>query len=496
MSGPKEPCLHERWAHLRFSVIGQLLAAPPPRGELRAELKRLCARTWQHPITGEPVRFALSTIERWLLQARRERRDPVAVLRRKVRADAGTQQLSLAIREALRAQYAHHPSWSVQLHYDNLHALAVADATLAPVPSYSSIRRFFVSQGWRKRRRLSSRDTLGAERARARLESREVRSYEAEYVGGLYHWDCHFGSRPVLTVRGQWATPVLFGVIDDRSRLACHLQWYLSENAENLAHGLSQAFQKRGLPRAGMSDNGAANLAAEVTEGLARLGILHETTLAYSPYQNGKIEKLWGQLEGRLMAMLESVADLTLATLNEATQAWCEYEYHRTVHSQTGQTPLARFLAGPEVLRPAPDSAALRASFTRTERRTQRVSDGTVVISAQRFEVPNRYRHLRELAVRYASWDLSQVHLLDERCGQLLCRLYPQDKQRNAQGLRAPLEPLATPTPPSSAPAAPQKAAAMPALLEQLMHERAATGLPPAYLPKDELPPSNTGDDT
>lgn len=271
------------------------------------------------------------------------------------------------------------------------------DSALAPVPSYSSIRRFFQSQGWRKRRRLTTRDTLGAQRAEVRLASREVRSYEAEYCGGLYHWDCHFGSRRVLTVRGQWATPVLFGVIDDRSRLVCHLQWYLAENAENVAHGLSQAFQKRGLPRASMSDNGAANLAAEVTEGLARLGILHETTLAYSPYQNGKIEALWGQLEGRLMAMLESVADLTLATLNEATQAWCEYEYNRTAHSETGEAPLARFLAGPEVLRPAPDSSALRATFTRTERRTQRLSDGTVVIGAQRFEVPNRYRHLREL---------------------------------------------------------------------------------------------------
>jgi putative transposase len=42
---------------------------------------------------------------------------------------------------------------------------------------------------------------------------------------------------------------VLFGVLDDRSRLACHLQWYLSESAENIAHGLSQAFLKRGLPR-------------------------------------------------------------------------------------------------------------------------------------------------------------------------------------------------------------------------------------------------------
>jgi putative transposase len=211
---------------------------------------------------------------------------------------------------------------------------------------------------------------------------------------------------------------------------------------------------------------------------------------------NGKQESFWGQVEGRLMAMLEGVTDLTLQYLNEATQAWVEYEYNRAVHSETGETPLARYLAGPEVLRPSPDSAALRAAFTRSERRTQRVSDGTVMLGAQRFEVPNRYRHLRELIVRYASWDLSMVHLVDDRSGQLLCRLYPQDKTRNATGIRAPLEPLASSTSPqvptSAAPAQPGQSAP---LLEKLMRERAATGLPPAYLPKDELPPSDEGDD-
>ena len=118
-----------------------------------------------------------SVHERWLLRSRRERRDPLGVLRRKVRVDAGTQQVGLAIREALRAQYAAHSSWSVALHYDNLRALATDRVELGPVPSYSSIRRFFHSQGWRKRRRLTSRDTAGAERAEARLASREVRSY-------------------------------------------------------------------------------------------------------------------------------------------------------------------------------------------------------------------------------------------------------------------------------------------------------------------------------
>lgn len=499
MSRAKEGSTSERWAHLRFSVIGQLLAAPPPRGALREELERLAARSWRHPITGESVRFARSTIERWMHRARKERRDPVAVLRRKVRADAGTQQVCLAIRETLRAQYAAHPSWSVKLHFENLRAAAEGNEALAPVPSYSSIRRLFEKQGWRKRRRLTTRDTAGAARAEARLAAREVRSYEAEYVGGLLHWDAHVGSRAVLTTRGQWVTPVLIGILDDRSRLACHLQWYLIENAPNVAHALSQAFQKRGLPRAGMSDNGAANLCAEVTEGLARLGILHETTLPYSPYQNGKQESFWGQVEGRLMAMLENLADLTLELLNEATQAWVEYEYNRAIHSELGESPLARFLAGPEVLRPSPDSAALRAAFTRSERRTQRLSDGTVMVGAQRLEVPNRYRHLRELVVRYAIWDLSRVHLVDERSGELLCRLYPQDKTRNANAVRAPLEPLAASTPssmpPPSTPAPPPQPRQMAPLLAKLMRERAATGLPPAYLPKDELPPPDEGHD-
>ena len=101
---------------------------------------------------------------------------------------------------------------------------------------------------------------------------------------------------------------MLLGVIDDRSRLVCHLQWYLDETAESLVHGLSQAFMKRGLPRALMTDNGAAMLAEETVTGLATLGIVHQTTLPYSPYQNAKQESFWGRVEGRLMAMLEGEA--------------------------------------------------------------------------------------------------------------------------------------------------------------------------------------------
>jgi transposase InsO family protein len=491
MNDKKKPTAHQRWAHLRFSVVGPLLAAPAGHGELQAELEKLAAKGWLHPSTGEPTRFGLSTIQRWYYQAKGETADPVGVLRRKVRKDSGQQpSVGDKLKAALLAQYAAHKSWSYQLHADNLAALVKADSKKGPMPSYSTVRRFMKAAGLFKRRRLSSKETAGALKAEQRLDEREVRSYEVEYVGGLLHLDFHQGSLPVLTPAGDYETPQLFGALDDKSRVACHLQWYLTENSENLVHGLSQAFQKRGLFRAVMTDGGPAETAHEVTEGLARLGIIHEQTLAYSPYQNGKQENFWAQVEGRLLAMLEGEKKaLTLALLNEATQAWVELEYNRELHSEIGEAPLKRFLAGPDLLRPSPSSDKLRLAFMAEETRTQRRSDGTASIKGRRFEVPSRYRHLERLTVRFADWDLSRVYLVDERTGTVLCQLFPVDKVRNADGIRRTLVPLVEL--PASPPAEPPGIAP---LLKQLMAEYAATGLPPAYLPKDHLHPEEKED--
>jgi putative transposase len=97
--------------------------------------------------------------------------------------------------------------------------------------------------------------------------------------------------------------------------------------------------------------------------------------------------------------------------------------------------------------------------------------------------VPNQYRHLPTLEVRFAAWDLGQVHLVDPRTGTVLCRLFPQDKANNASGLRRSLRPLA-PQPVTLPPPAPARGIGP--LLERMIDRQAATGLPPAYLPKDE----------
>lgn len=460
----------DRWAHLRFSIVGSLLAAPPQPGQLYGAIRELAAKTWRHPVSGTDVQFATATIERWFYAARNDS-DPVSRLRDRRRGDRGTfHSLAPAVIAALRAQYDAHPGWTVQLHFDNLKA-AVQDSTL---PSYPTLRRYLRANGMHRQARLA-RTSAGALAARDRLEQLEVRSYEVEHVNALWHLDFHHGSRKVLTAGGEWVKPMLLGVIDDRSRLVCHLQWYLDETSASLVHGLCQAFMKRGLPRALMTDNGAAMLAEETTSGLASLSVLHQTTLPYSPYQNAKQESFWGRVEGRLMAMLEGEEMLTLDMLNLATQAWVEQEYHRSLHTELKATPLQRYLDGPNVARACPSAAELCAAFRVEVMRRQRRADGTFSLEGTRFEIPGRYRHLVTIHVRYARWNLARVEMVDAHDGSVLCAVHPLDKAANANGVRRRLAPAASVTTPVAQPG-------MAPLMRELLADYAATGLPPAYL--------------
>lgn len=482
MQGDERDHARGSWARLRFAVVGPLLAAPPAHGELQAEIARLAEKSWRHPRSGEPVRFGRSTIERWLYAARASR-DPVAALARAVRRDRGSRpSVPPELRTVLRRQYEDHPSWTVRLHYDNLPARRAASPELAglSIPSYHSVARFLRAAGLVRQR--PRRPRARGDEIRHGSADFEVRSYEVAHTHALWHADFHHGSRKVLTAGGQWATPLLVCFLDDHSRLVCHLQWYLEETAECFVHALTQAILKRGLPRALLTDNGSAMLAAETRAGLERLGIVHARTLAYAAYQNAKQEVFWAQVEARLLAMLEGVRALPLERLNEATQAWVELEYHRRTHRELGATPLARYLAAPSLARPSPSPAELRRAFRADAVRTQRRSDGTLSLLGRRFEVPARLRHIERLHLRYAGWDLSHVDLVDATTGEILTPLYPLDKRQNASGRRRR---ITAPTA-ESATTSPVPASGMAPLLAELLAEYAATGLPPAYLPKTD----------
>lgn len=486
MTQAKDP---QRWARLRFAVVGALLAAPPKPGQLQQALRKLSKQHWLHPTTGLPVRFGVSTIERWYYKAK-STPDPMSTLSRQRREDAGRARVfSAGVVAQIHALYRENPTWSVQLHYDNLRACSYLEPALGKLPSYSSLKRYLRANGMVKKRKPRT-DTPGARQAAARIEALEIRSFEAEYVHGLFHLDFHYGSRRVLEPNGRWIKPVLLGIIDDHSRLGCHLQWYRSESTQSLVHGFCQALAKRGLPRACLTDNGSAMISEEFTAGLHTLGIVHERTLSHSPYQNGKQENLWATLEGRLMAMIGSTKELTLARLNLLTQVWLEQDYHRNRHSEIATTPLQRFTQADSVGRDAPGSETLRRAFRKRERRRQRRSDGTCSLEGKRFEIPSRFGKLEQVTLSYARWDLSNVELIDPDTGVVLERVYPLDKQANASGARrareSPHQPIdlhPNQTEPVDAPLCAVDEQGLSPLMRKLVREYAATGKPPGFIP-------------
>jgi putative transposase len=188
------------WARFRFSVVGSLLSSPHDRGALQTAIRGLAQKTWSHPVTGRDVQFSAVTIQRWYDTALHQHDDPVAALRRAVRKDCGQIDLATALAQQLGLQYHQYPHWSYQLHYDNLAAWAKANPASGRLPSYSTVKRSMQAHG--QVRRPQPARHPGQAIAEARRQTREIRSYEAEYVGALCHLDFHHGSLKVLTPTG------------------------------------------------------------------------------------------------------------------------------------------------------------------------------------------------------------------------------------------------------------------------------------------------------
>ena len=248
---PRWQCL----AQFRFAVIGGLLSSPPERGQLQQDLKVLAEKSYQHPIDADKQLMpSFSAIERWYYKAK-DAPDPISALGQKLRADAGRRwAIGEQLKVAIEAQYRAYPRWTVQLHYDNLVVLSGQQTQLTPLPSYKTVLRCMRENGW-TRRCGPLRPTEGQNRAQRRLEQREVRSYEVSHVHALWHLDFHHAKIRLLDESGNWYRPIALAILDDISRLCCHLQFYLAETAECLIHCLTQAIMKRGLPRALMTDN-------------------------------------------------------------------------------------------------------------------------------------------------------------------------------------------------------------------------------------------------
>ena len=201
-------------------------ALRPSRGELGAAIAELAATAWRHPTTGEAVRFSAKTIERWYYAARGrpirfgalERKVPQPRRHASERHAAGRRGDS---RPAPRAPALDASSSTRQ----------PASRSAASSPSSARCRlrdvcRFMKHHGLLRARRQRRHEQEPG------FVPRERRSFEVEPRARPLALRLPRGLAQGAHDRsGERKKPMLFGILDDRSRLCCHLQWYLDESA-------------------------------------------------------------------------------------------------------------------------------------------------------------------------------------------------------------------------------------------------------------------------
>lgn len=149
----------------------------------------------------------------------------------------------------------------------------------------------------------------------------------------------------------------LFAFLDDHSRLVTGHRFGFAEDVVRLAAAFEPALAARGVPQSCYVDNGSAYVDAWLLRACGKLGIRLVHSTPHRPQGRGKIERLFRTVREQFLV---EVADTTAADLSERDQspaaallelnslftAWVESVYHHQVHSETGQTPLARWNDG------------------------------------------------------------------------------------------------------------------------------------------------------
>ncbi len=325
----------EALALWRYHLIAEVLDPRLGAGERGLLVRRIAADEHATP-AGEPRSISRNTLDRWI---RAYRAHGLAGLRDQPRSDRGGARLDPALLdEAIRlrleapARSAAHISEIIRAR----HGVRLPERTLA--------------EQFRRR---------GFTRSELLRDGRTFGRYEAEHPNERWIGDVLVGPfvphpRAPGSVRAR-----LFVLVDDHSRLLVAGRWVGNETLRAGQEVLHAAILRRGLPDSLYVDNGSAYSGAELARSCAILGVRLIHSRPYAPQGRGKQERLNRVIRERFLLEAEQVGIASLDELNERFGAWVERYLNVRVHSETGESPLARYarrearLADPELLRAA-----------------------------------------------------------------------------------------------------------------------------------------------
>jgi putative transposase len=335
----------------RYMLIREA-ADPALSGRQRGQLVRAIAATSHTDPFGRVVRLSRWTLDRWIAEWRRGGFDALVPSPRQSQPRTPAEVLGLA--SALKTENPNRSAAQIR---------RILAAQLGWAPDERTLQRMFVRTG------LSALTTAPAAPA-------SFGRFEADHPNELWTGDALHGPR--ITGRKTY----LFAFIDDHSRAIVGHRWGFAEDTVRLAAALRPALAARGIPQYVYVDNGSAFVDSWLLRACAKLGIKLVHSTPGRPQGRGKIERFFRSVNSEFVVEIATadgapghhLADL--AELNRLFTAWVEGVYHRRVHSETGQAPLARWMAGgPFAVPVAADLAeAFRWSEYRTVSKTALVS--------------------------------------------------------------------------------------------------------------------------
>jgi putative transposase len=416
-------------ALFRYGLIAALVHDPPTQGQLELALREIAAKTYHIPGSTR-TRVSVTTLRRYLHTYRTQ---GFEALRPPPRADTGIPRAfppdvlakAIALREA-------QPSRTTQTLVD---ILSRDESLTLAKPLNAHTLTTHLRQCGKTRRRLAQNPKV-------------YRRFEREHVNALWQGDMLFGPwLPDEQRPGQQRRTHLFCFIDDHSRLVPYAEFFFDETLPRMERVLKLGILRRGLPHAIYVDNGQVYSSTQFNAACATLGIRRIQASPYHPEGKGKQERFFETLRLRFLPEVTDSAITRLCDLNDSLWAWLDRIYHQQEHSETHQTPLARYTAGLDQVRSADPELLRRAFLWREKRKVQR--DATIALQGNRYQVEPQWVG-RTLELRFDPFDLSQMELYLDGQALGLATVLTQTRQRHIAVVRAATDPPEAPPAQSS----------------------------------------------
>jgi putative transposase len=231
-------------------------------------------------------------------------------------------------------------------------------------------------------------------------------------------WVGDFEDGPYILEDHQVLPTYLSAFIDCHSRYALEARYYLRENLDVLIDSFIRAMATHGAPLSIYVDNAKIYHANGLKAACHRCNIILLHRPPRDPPPGGLIERLIQTIQDQFEAEVRAGQILSLAELNRALSAWLAVSYHRSVHSEIGETPQERYQKGLTVIRQV-DTGRVLQSFMKKECRSVHKTFSDVQLDKRFYRVDPKLRGDR-IEVRYDPFAMLDTVTIYSLKGQYL----------------------------------------------------------------------------